>query len=195
MTSHSKKILLISIAVISFIVAGVILGYGALQRFWTARSFTTYPVSKNTALSHQIPIFMQGSEIVSRSEVVPAPVLSEAGTLPYGFPSTLITEKGIAIIQSFRIDNAEKNYTELFVQYGSYQPVEKNQAYFSNYLQTYGWNILKEHEYEGSLQFDAVKGDDGMSILVDLAKTSDATDVRINYYQRGAETLKSWIVK
>lgn len=169
-----------------FIVAVVIFMYARRQGDQTLYPVTTNAETPNPSGIPNYIITESGKELVG---YVPDIQSSDSGTLPRGFPSTLITEKGIEFAQSFRIDHAE-GYAELTVAYESARTIEANRSYFSAYLTQYGWNVVEEHSTEGSYQFNATHETDGMAIVVDHGDKK-ASSIRIDYYSNGAHVITS----
>ena len=183
MTFRSKKNLLILIIAIPLIIAGVIWGYGPLQRFLPAGRPVAYPISDS--IRNYGPEISQIS--VSGISLKDPPVFSEFGKLPRGFPQDLIVEKDVSFRQSWLQEHPEEHYTYLLVEYVSKQSLEQNKNYFSDYLAKQRWELVQNATTQADAnegRFDAVKGEDGVRIIM-VQIPSGEIDIQISYRQHG----------
>ena len=188
MTPRSKKILQLSAAIAPFIIAGAIFGYGPLRQKWVSWNTTVYPVG--------VPNVNYGPQIsqipASGAPLEDSPVFSKPGALPYGFPQDLITEKNASIGQSYLQNHPGEHFINLFVEYLSQWSLEDNKKYFSAYIKKNNWEPVLSADItadENEAGFDAVKGEDGMRIIITQIPAG-GVDVQISYRQYGRHTIE-----
>ncbi|MDO8557888.1 MAG: hypothetical protein Q7S09_01695 [bacterium] len=172
-------------------IASLFIGAGLLLYRATKQGQTVYPESTNLTRSQERPVYgvSESGKLVVEADRPPVPeaVFSESGALPASFPNDLVVENDVIFTQSYRQDFAAEHYTYLFVEYYSRDSFKKNINYFSEYLKSRSWNIIRSTDEEGIFVAEAVRNEDGVKIV--LTDMPQGVNVQLSYYVYGAAIL------